>query len=115
MGPPWPTSWRRPASTGRGRSGLPGGHAAYVHPDWIAKLPAAAPLLIPHACRPSELIGLLHGAAGPEGQLLIVQACSEPPGRDENGVAATLALPDGPFREMIGRQGMANPRPRVGA
>src|ERR1700679_2349382 len=58
-------------------------HAAYVHPDWIAKMPAAAALLIPHACRPEELIGLLHGAAGPEGQLLIVQACSEPPGKDE--------------------------------
>jgi hypothetical protein len=66
-------------------------HAAYVHPKWIAKMPAAAALLIPHPCRPNELIALLHGAARSEGQLLIVQACSEPPGRDETGVAATLA------------------------
>jgi hypothetical protein len=65
--------------------------AAYVHPNWIARLPAGAALLIPHACRANELTGLLRGVAGPEGQLLIVQACSEAPARDENSVAATLA------------------------
>jgi hypothetical protein len=65
--------------------------AAYVHPKWIPGMPAAAALLIPHPCRPDELIGLLHGAAMPKGRLLIVQAGSEAPGAGENGFAAALA------------------------
>jgi hypothetical protein len=65
--------------------------AAYVHPNWIGRIPAATALLIPHACRAKELLGLLHGAAGCEDRLLIVQACSGAPAEGEDEIGAALA------------------------